>query len=86
MSHKIRPDLGQIISSVAMGQIDEDHFERWQRFKGLWSVKDRDRWEDLLSRMHKNPDGTTSLDPPLSAEEKVWAKEFIRRAEALDLC
>jgi hypothetical protein len=86
MSQKIRPDLKEIIHLGAAGHIDLNHFERWQQFKGLWSTEDRALWQTLLSRVHKEPDGTAELYPPLSDDEKVWAKDLLQRAEALSLC
>ena len=86
MSQKIRPDLEDILRLGATGLIYAEHFERWQRFKEQWSVDDRTRWQILFSRIHKKPDGTAELKLPLSDLEKQWAKDLIRRAEALDLC
>jgi hypothetical protein len=86
MSQKIRPDLEEILHLGAAGLIYMEHFERWQRFKEQWSVDDRTRWQILFSRIHKKPDGTSELKPPLSDLEKQWAKDLVRRAEALDLC
>ena len=86
MSQKIRPDLEELLRLGATGLIYAEHFERWQRFKEQWSLDDRTRWQILFSRIHKKPDGTAELKPPLSDPEKQWAKDLIRRAEALDLC
>jgi hypothetical protein len=86
MSQKIRTDLEEIIRLGADGIINTEHFERWQRFKEQWSVDDRTRWQIFLSRIHKRPDGTAELMPPLSNPEKQWAKDLVRRAKAMDLC
>lgn len=86
MSQKIRTDLGEIIRLGALGIINKEHFERWQQFKEQWSVDDRTRWQLLFGRIHKRPDGTAELMHPLSDLEKQWAKDLVRRAEALDLC
>jgi len=86
VNHKIQPDLEEILSLGSTGRINTEHFERWQRFKEQWSEDDWTHWQILLSRLHKKRDGTAELKPPLSKLEKQWAREFIRRAEALDLC
>jgi hypothetical protein len=86
MSQKIRTDLDDIIRLWTDGIINMEHFERWQRFKEQWSVDDRTRWQNFLSRIHKRPDGTAELKPPLSDLEKQWAKDLVRRAKAMDLC
>jgi hypothetical protein len=86
MNQKIRPDLEEILRLGAAGLIYMEHFERWQRFKEQWTVDDRTRWQLLFNRIHKKPDGTIELKPPLSDLEKQWAKDLVRRAEALDLC
>ena len=86
MSQKIRTDLEDIIRLGADGIINMEHFKRWQRFKEQWSVDDRARWQIFLSRIHKRPDGTAELKPPLSDLERQWAKDLVRRAKAMDLC
>jgi hypothetical protein len=86
MSQKIQTDLEEIIRLGAIGIINKEHFERWQLFKKQWSVDDRTRWHLLFSRIHKRPDGTAEITPPLSDMEKQWAKDLVQRAEALDLC
>jgi hypothetical protein len=86
MSQKIRTDLDDIIRLWTDGIINMEHFERWQRFKEQWSVDDKTRWQNFLSRIHKRPDGTAELKPPLSDLEKQWAKDLVRRAKAMDLC
>ncbi len=86
MNLEIRPDLVEIINSGANGRIDMDHFERWQRFKRLWSKEDKAKWQALLSRMHKKSNVTWELVPHLSYEEKMWAKDLIEKAEAMNLC
>ena len=86
MSQKIRTDLEEILRLGTAGIINKEHFERWQRFKEQWSVDDRTRWQILFSRIHKRLDGTAELEPPLSDQEKQWAKDLVQRAEALDLC
>jgi hypothetical protein len=86
MDQKIRSDLDSIIRLWTDGIINMEHFERWQRFKEQWSVDDKTRWQNFLSRIHKRPDGTAELKPPLSDLEKQWAKDLVRRAKAMDLC
>jgi hypothetical protein len=83
---KARPDPEEILRLGAAGIIFTEHFERWQRFKEQWSVDDRTRWQLLFNRIQRKPNGTVILEPPLSDREKQWAKDLIRRAEALDLC
>ena len=86
MSQKIRTDLEEILRLGTVGIINMEHFEQWQRFKKQWSVYDKTRWLILLSRIHKKPDGTAELKPPLSNMEKQWAKDLVRKAKDLDLC
>lgn len=86
MSKKGRPNLEEILRLGAEGLIDVDHFERWLQFKEQWSVEDRTRWQNLLGRMHRKPDGTFELKPPLSQLEKQWSRDLLHRAEELDLC
>ena len=86
MSQKIRTDLDDIIRLWTDGLINMEHFERWQRFKEQWSVDDKTRWQNFLSRIHKRSDGTAELKPSLSDLEKQWAKDLVRRAKAMDLC
>ena len=86
MSQKIRTDLEEILRLGTVGIINKEHFERWQRFKEQWSIDDRTRWQILFSRIHQRQDGTAELEPPLSDQEKQWAKDLVQRAEALNLC
>ena len=86
MNPKTKPDLLEVIRLVEAGYIDVDYFGRWQRFKEHLPAEDKARWQNLLSRVHKTPNGTVELDPTLSNEEKVWAKGIIKRAERLNLC
>lgn len=86
MNPKKRPDPEEILRLGAAGIINMEHFQRWQRFKEQWSEDDRTRWQLLFSRIHKKPDGTAELKPPMSDLEKLWARDLLRRAEALDLC
>jgi hypothetical protein len=86
MDQKIRTDLEEIIRLGASGIINREHFKQWQRFKEQWSVYDKIRWLILFGRIHKKPDGTAELKPPLSNLEKQWAKDLVRRAKDLDLC
>jgi hypothetical protein len=86
MNQKMRPDLKEIIRLGGTGQVYMEHFEQWQRFKEQWSEEDRAHWRSLLGRLHKGRDGTAELNPPLSRLEKQWARDFVRRAESLNLC
>ncbi len=82
----MRTDLEEIIRLGASGIINREHFEQWQQFKEQWSESDKIRWQNLFSRIHKKPDGTAELKPPLSNLERQWAKDLVRRAKDLDLC
>jgi hypothetical protein len=86
MKQKRLPDLEMVLGLGTTGQIYPEHFEQWRYFKEQWSVEDRIRWKSLLSRIHKKPDGSIALRPPLSEAEKKWANDLVHRAEALDLC
>jgi hypothetical protein len=83
---KIGLDLRELISSAEKGIIDLDHYRKWNQFKKEWSKEDAAFWNGLKNRMIKDGSGTLKLDPPPSADEKAWAKRFVRRAEEKGLC
>jgi hypothetical protein len=84
MSKGGQQDLKDVLRMKSTG-IDTDHFNKWQRFKKGWSAVDRAQWLSLLKRLRKMPDGAVELYPPLSDEEKLWARSLLERADALEL-
>jgi|PlaIllAssembly_1097288.scaffolds.fasta_scaffold510836_1 hypothetical protein len=81
-----RPDLEKIISLGRKGIIYPDHMERWIQFKKEWAEVDLTIWNGLKKKMKVDDSGTLTLSPPLSSNEKKWAKKFIQRAEERGLC
>jgi hypothetical protein len=77
-------DLKDVLRMKSTG-IDTDHFNRLHRFKKGWSAIDRAHWQSLLKRLRKRPDGAVELYPPLSDEEKLWARSLLEKADVLDL-
>lgn len=80
------PDLDKIISQAEAGIIDQGHKELWNRFKQDWSEEDRVFWGKFKDKMVRDESGVPRLNPPISANEKAWAKNFIRRAKEVGLC
>ncbi len=80
------PDLKRLISLTEKGIIDDNHYQKWNQFKNKWSQEDILFWNELKKRMRKDDAGNLKLEPPPSAEEKAWAKGFVRRAEEEGLC
>ncbi len=86
IKEKIRPDLRELISKAQNGIIDLDHYRRWNQFKNEWSEEDTIFWNKLKNSMIEDESGTKKLDPLPSADEKAWARKFVRRAEERGLC
>ena len=80
------PDLKKIISLGRKGIIYPDHMERWIQFKNEWTEVDLTIWDELKKKLKVDESGTLTLSPPLSSNEKEWAKNFIQRAEERGLC
>lgn len=79
-------DLRELIFLAEKGIIDPDHYKKWNQFKNEWSPEDKIFWNRLNNKMRRDESGTLKLDPPPSADEKAWAKRFVRRAEEKGLC
>jgi hypothetical protein len=86
MDQKKRSDLLEVIHLAEAGYIDADYIEQWKRFKEHLTLGDKAKWQILIDQVNKKPDGTVELFPPLSDEEKIWAKGIIMMAERLNLC
>ncbi len=80
------PDLGKIISQAKAGIVDPEHEKLWKRFKQDWSEEDKVFWSKFKDKMVKDESGILRLSPPPSANEKAWAKNFVRRAKEVGLC
>lgn len=85
-NEKIHPDLDEIISHAEAGIVNTKHKKLWNRFKKEWSEEDRVFWRKFEDKMIKDKSGVLRLSPPLSADEKAWAKGFVKRAKEIGLC
>ncbi len=86
LAEEAKKTIEEIISDAEKGEYHWDIFARWQGFKKEWSQEDRDTWDNLMKKVHKNIDGTRVLDPPLTSKEKAWAMDLVRRAMEWGVC